>query len=156
MTTRVGREPQMAPDAEREALASVEAMTSVGDSSGQVKLVGSDGTEIFIPASLRRMIHDLAHHLVRGDAVTLVPTQRHLTTQQAADLLDVSRPYLVQLLERGEIPHTRKTAHRRVRLNDLLTYMRRRDAERFDGLRELTRMSEEFGLYDDLPDRPPR
>ena len=96
-----------------------------------------------------RLVHDLAHMLARGQAVALVPAHKQLTTQQAADILNVSRPYLVQLLDRGEIPYTKKTTHRRIRFDDPMAYKRRRDAERFEGLRELTRMSEELGLYGD-------
>jgi len=77
-----------------------------------------------------------------------------LTTQQAADMRNVSRPYLVQLLRRGELPFVRFGTHQRVRLADLLDYRQRRDATRPDALRELTRMSEAFGLYEESANRP--
>jgi excisionase family DNA binding protein len=70
-----------------------------------------------------------------------------LTTQQACDLLNVSHPYLIRLLDQGAIPHTRTGAHRRIRAADVLAYMRRRDAERGEALDALSRMSQEFGLY---------
>lgn len=117
--------------------------------AASLKLVRSDGREATVPPSMLRLMHGLARLLASGQAVALVPAHKQLTTQQAADILDVSRPYVVQLLDRGEIPYTRKTAHRRIRFDDLMAYKRRRDAERFQGLRELTQMSEDLGLYDE-------
>ncbi len=148
MAAAVGREPISVAQEEHAALTAIEEMTSA-TTSVELKLVRSDGTEALLPPSFLRLIHDLASLLAGGQAVAMVPVHKQLTTQQAADILNVSRPYLVQLLDRGEIPYTRKTTHRRVRLDDLMAYKRRRDAERFAGLRELTQMSEDLGLYDD-------
>ncbi|HEX5503538.1 MAG TPA: excisionase family DNA-binding protein, partial [Thermomicrobiales bacterium] len=78
-----------------------------------------------------------------------VPVYRELTTQQAADLLNVSRQYLIRLLERGDLPFTRTGTHRRIRLDDVLRYKDARSARRREGLRRLTRLSEELGLYDE-------
>lgn len=73
-----------------------------------------------------------------------------MTTQQAADLLNVSRQYLVRLLEEGRIPFTRTGKHRRLRIEDVLAFKEHRDRERCAGLDELARMSEEVGGYDEL------
>ena len=70
-----------------------------------------------------------------------------LTTQEAADLLNVSRPFLIGLLEDGQLPHHKVGTHRRVRFADLMTYKRRRDAESEEALRELTALSQEMKLY---------
>lgn len=72
-----------------------------------------------------------------------------ITTQQAAEVLGVSRPYLIQLLERGETPFHKVGTHRGVRMADVLAYKQRRDAERRRALQELIRMSQLLGLYDE-------
>jgi excisionase family DNA binding protein len=91
----------------------------------------------------------VVHELAQGEAVTVVPVNKELTTQEAADILNVSRPYLVKLLEEGEIPFVKTGTHRRVRFIDLMAHKRRRDAERRRGLARLTQMSQEMGLYDE-------
>ncbi len=88
--------------------------------------------------------------LERGDAITVVPVGKELTTQQAADLLNISRQYLVRLLDEGKVPHTRTGKHRRLRFEDVLTFKQTRDRERDESLNELTRLSKEFGGYAEL------
>jgi len=84
---------------------------------------------------------ELLRHLAKGEAVTLVPTGEMLTTQQAADILNVSRPHLIKLIERGEIDHTMTGRHRRIRADDLFAYKRARDERRSGALDELAAMS---------------
>jgi excisionase family DNA binding protein len=96
-------------------------------------------------AALRRVVA----HLARGRSVMAVGLPTLLTTQQAADLLGVSRPHLVKrLLEPGVIPFTRTGNQRRVALADALAYRRRRDDERREALTAMTREAEALGLYD--------
>jgi excisionase family DNA binding protein len=112
------------------------------------KLVGPDGVEIELPESAFCALRQAIHHLVRAQAVMLVPIDQKLTTHQAAKLLNVSRPYLIQLLDEGKIAHTRTGSHRRIRFEDAMAYKDRRDAQRRQTLRELTRASREMGLFD--------
>lgn len=76
--------------------------------------------------------------------MTLMPHDKDLTTQEAADLLRLSRPHLTKLLDEGVIPHHKVGTHRRVRIDDLLAYRAKRDTTRREKLDELTRLSEEL------------
>ncbi len=114
------------------------------------KLVGPEGEEIHIPEATFRILERVVELLARGDAITLVRVGKELTTQQAANILNVSRQYLVRLLDEGRIPFTKTGKHRRLRIEDVLEFKRERDRERRDGLDELTRMSEDAGGYQEL------
>lgn len=116
----------------------------------QCKLVGPEGEEIHIPEATFRILERVVELLARGDAITLVRVGKELTTQQAANILNVSRQYLVRLLDEGRIPFTKTGKHRRLRIEDVLEFKRERDRERRAGLDELTRMSEDAGGYQEL------
>lgn len=119
--------------------------------SGRVVLCVPDDpdTRVTVPAEAFRLFIDLLDRLSQGSAVTIAPFDAELTTQQAAELLNVSRPYLVKLLETDKIPFKKVGSHRRVLLRDVLDYRRRDDARRRDVLRELTQESEDMGLYEE-------
>ncbi len=85
--------------------------------------------------------------LATGDPLAIVPMSRHLTTQEAANILHVSRPYLIKLLEKGEIPYTRTGKHRRIRLDDLIAFRRKFDAKRMVVINHITQLSQELGVY---------
>jgi excisionase family DNA binding protein len=115
------------------------------------RLLTSTGEEVELPVPLIHLLHDAARRLAEGQAVQLLAADAELTTQQAADLLNISRPYLIRLLDGGKLPHHYVGSHRRILVKDLLSYKRRRDQERHAALRELTQLSQELGLYDTPP-----
>jgi excisionase family DNA binding protein len=112
------------------------------------QLVGPKGESIPLPESVFYVLERVAEVMARGDSITVVPVGREVTTQQAADLLNVSRQYLVRLLDDGRIPFRKTGKHRRLRIADVLEYKEKNDKDRRAGLRELTRLTEEFGGYD--------
>ena len=140
------REPVLASDLDAPLLRELDARLGA---MGSAALVGADGLRLPLPESVQRLLARVVHELARGNAVTVVPVQADLTTQEAADLLNVSRPFLVKLLEAGEIPFHRVGTHRRVRLEDVLAYRRRRSQGRREALAELLREAQAAGLYDD-------
>ncbi|HEU4727009.1 MAG TPA: excisionase family DNA-binding protein [Kofleriaceae bacterium] len=117
----------------------------------QPRLVGSAGEEIPLPEPMFHLLARIAEVLARGDAVTIVPVGQELTTQQAADLLNVSRQYLIRMLDANELPFTRTGGkHRRLRIEDVLAYKAKRDREREGALDELAAMTQDMGGYPEL------
>lgn len=102
--------------------------------------------ELLLPASAVRLLVALLTEMAQGNAVTLMPYHAELTTQQAADFLNVSRPYLVKLLERGEMPFHKTGKHRRVRFEDLLVYQQKLREARSLALDQLTAEAQELDL----------
>lgn len=93
--------------------------------------------EITLTPALSALLMELLHHIGRGDAVTLLPVGKMLSTQQAADILNVSRPYLIGLLEGNALPFTLVGRHRRIRSEDLFAYKKMRDTKRAEALSDL-------------------
>lgn len=96
--------------------------------------------DVVLAPALARSFMDLLRYIGSGRAVTIVPTDEQLTTQRAADLLNVSRPYLIKIIENGEIPHTKVGRHRRIRAQDLFDYKKKRDSERAQALAALAEL----------------
>ncbi len=112
------------------------------------QLVGPKGDSIALPESVFYVLERVAEVMARGDSITVVPVGREITSQQAADLLNVSRQYLVRLLDEGRIPFRKTGKHRRLRIEDVLGFKENRDKDRRAGLREISRMTQELGGYD--------
>ena len=103
-----------------------------------------DQFQLELPAPLGQLMLDVLTHVGRGEMITLVPYGAELTTKEAADLLNVSRPFLVKLLDEGVIDHHKVGSHRRIRANELLAYKAKRDEERRAAMTELQRLGQEF------------
>ena len=108
------------------------------------RLVDPDGNTTEIPESAFNALKLIVQSMARGQTVTMMPHDEDLTTQEAADILQVSRPHLIELLDLGAIPHHKVGTHRRIPTEDLLAYRRRRDTTRREKLDELTHISEEL------------
>jgi excisionase family DNA binding protein len=100
--------------------------------------------EVTLTPALSALMMELLRHIGSGDAVTLVPVSKMLTTQQAADILNVSRPHLVSLIDKGAIEHTMVGRHRRIRAEHLFAYKKARDNKRSDALAELAALDAEL------------
>jgi excisionase family DNA binding protein len=122
----------------------------------QAALVAADGAKLELPDPVFEALVQVATAMAYGQAITVMPRNKLLTTQEAADLLSISRPTLVRLLEAGEIPFERRGRHHRVRLADLLEYQERMRRERREALDRMAREGQEAGLYDATAGPPPR
>lgn len=102
--------------------------------------------QIELPTSALRLLVDVLAELADGNAVKVVPIHAELTTQEAADLLNVSRPHLVKLLESGELPYHKTGKHRRVRFDHLMVYKARRDKDSKASMAELAKQAQELRM----------
>lgn len=114
--------------------------------TARLRVIDGDG-EIEVPVSALRMLVDILANMAEGNAISLVPIHAELTTQQTADFLNVSRPYVVGLLERGDLPHHKVGTHRRVRFSDLMAYQQAHLAKSKARLAELAKLDQELGLH---------
>ncbi len=115
---------------------------------GNAKLVGPDGYQMAIPKPVNDILLMILKNLQAGKAVSIVPEHQQLTTQRAANILGVSRPFLVRLVEDGAMPFHMVGSHRRIYLRDLLDYKRRRDAARHEAINSMARAEMAAGTYD--------
>ncbi|UKO98078.1 helix-turn-helix domain-containing protein [Nostoc sp. UHCC 0870] len=135
-------------DQESEAKSIKELDCILQEVGSHLKLIGANGEEIIIPDAVCQVLHEVVHAIASEQAISIVPQKKELTTQQAADFLNVSRPYLIKLLEQGDIPYIKVGTHRRVRFDDLMKYKQERDTKRRQLLDELIAESQELGFYE--------
>lgn len=114
----------------------------------EVKVVGkgTKGESLVLPASSLKLLADILEQMASGHGVAVLSIDAELSTQQAAEVLSVSRPFVVKLLDERKLPHRKVGAHRRVLLRDVLDYKKRTDAERLKVLQELAEQSQELDM----------
>ncbi len=105
-----------------------------------------DDKHLILPRHALALLRDLLAQMAQGHAVTIMPTHAEITTQEAANILNVSRPHLVKLLEDGVIPFTRVGTHRRIRLQDLLAYKAKRDHRSEEALDALSQQAQDLDM----------
>ena len=105
-----------------------------------------EGTEFSLPAPAMKVLAKILRYMSEGKAISVVPVETELSTQQAADLMNVSRPHLVKILEAGEIPFEKVGKHRRVKFVDVKTYRAKSKAERRKKLSALQKLGQELGI----------
>jgi len=135
------------PPQNEEEIKEIKELNNVFENNN-IKIVTPNGYEMQIPFQIIPILRAMVETLKNGNAITIIPMHKELTTQQAADILNVSRPYLIKLLDKGEIPFNKVGKHRRIAMQDLIEYKNKRDKVRKENLDELIRMSQEFGFYD--------
>ncbi len=114
----------------------------------RVRIEGAAGAgqTLEIPASALHLLASILSEMAEGNPITLLPVHAEMTTQQAADFLGVSRPFLVRLLEDAVLPFRKVGTHRRLLLRDVLAYKQQSDDKRQEALRELAALSQELNM----------
>lgn len=145
MSSPAKSEPIVASEDEQKELASIERKLG---QIGKARLVGPHNEHMILPDSLYAILVQAARQLSEGNGIAIMPVMQELTTQQAADLINVSRPFIVSLIEGGEIKHHMVGTHRRIYLRDLMAYKHRRDATTRRAIERLGDSAEEMDIYE--------
>ncbi len=125
------------------------ALHIMRNSDQPIQLVDAESEELTeLSSEAVQLLHDVLLDLLSGEVKTIIPHHAELTTIQAADILNVSRPYLIKLLDAGDIPYCKVGRHRRIRMEDVMTYKENIDKAREAILDQMVAEAEELGLYD--------
>jgi excisionase family DNA binding protein len=119
-----------------------------GAEAPSTTLTGPSGEHLVLPPEVFEVLRDVVTAMAQGQAVTIAPVHQRLTTQEAADLLGISRPTLVKLLEDGEMPYEQPGRHRRVLLSDVLAYRQRWSVQSRDALDGMVEIADENDMYE--------
>jgi len=142
MNTRTIEKPTALPSQEDTTLAQRASRALAKTQPTELRVRLDEGQELILPRSATRLIVHLLTEMAQGNAVTIIPIHANLTTQEAADYLNVSRPHLIGLLEAGKIEYHKTGTHRRVRFQDLVKYQEAAEKRRREIMEELAAQSE--------------
>jgi excisionase family DNA binding protein len=112
------------------------------------KLVSPSGDEIELPSSVFQVLREIVYQLIVGKAVSIIPINKELAIQEAAELLNVPASYVINLLESGKLPFIQRGIQQHILFSDLIEYKKRRSEERRQGLAEILHICEDEGIYD--------
>ncbi len=144
------RDPVMpsAADAQMAKLTSrtLASIMSSLDDDLEIQILEGNDQRVKLPTSAVRLLLDILEQMARGNAVTLIPVHAELTTQQAADVLNVSRPFVVKLIDEGKLPFRKVGAHRRIKFEDLMAFKTNIDNSRHEALNKLVEQAQELDM----------
>jgi excisionase family DNA binding protein len=138
--------PEPAIPTEQDAELAKEASRTLASSKEEQLRVHLDGKLLVLPAAAKRLLQHLLTEMSYGHAVTVIPLHAELTTQEAADFLNVSRPYLVKLLESGKLPYHKVGTHRRVKFSDLRKFQQEAEQRRREAMDEIAAQAQKLEL----------
>ena len=134
------------PDESNSELAATASRELARAAKASITVRLEDGTDLLLPKLVTPLLIKMLTEMAPGNPVTLIPLHAELTTQEAANLLNVSRPYLNKILDRGEVKCHKVGTHRRVKFSDLEEYRHKKEAERQSLMDELAAEAQELGM----------
>ena len=146
MRTPVLDKPTTLPSEEDSALAQQASRVIAITQPSELRVKLDDGQELVLPKAATRLIALLLTEMAQGNAVTIIPIHANLTTQEAADYLNVSRPHLISLLEGAKMPYHMAGTHRRIRFQDLVTFKESLEKRRREIMEDLAAQSQQEGM----------
>lgn len=146
MTTTILEERRPTLPSKEDTARAKEASQVLAKVRSEELRVRLDDKELVLPKAATALIHHLLTEMSLGNAVTIIPIHAELSTQEAADFLNVSRPHLIRMLEQGKIRYHKVGTHRRIRFEDLVAYKKAAEAERREKMSELAEQAQELGM----------
>jgi len=136
----------LVPDENDSELAATASREIARAAKASISVRLEDGSDLQLPKAVTPLLVKILTEMAQGNAVTLIPLHAELTTQEAANLLNISRPHLNKMLEAGELAHHKVGTHRRVKFKDLEAFREKREKERQESLSDLAKQAQEEGM----------
>jgi excisionase family DNA binding protein len=147
MSTLLARDETVVPDeADSKVAKESSRVLAAAKPEGELRVRLENGTDLVLPKGVGRLLSHLLTEMGSGNAVTLVPVHAEFTTQEAADYLNVSRPYLIKLLKDEQVPFHKTGTHWRIKFLDIVEYKRRQEAASERARKELAKISQELDM----------